>query len=303
LKGSSITAKRRRAPRPIEATTSDEVAIPVKEFNLQRTIESGQAFHWVPVNGGYAGCIGRTPCWITQRGTSVRVNAAAANSARDYFALDHDMRQIYRSFPDDTVMRAALEFSRGTRILRQPLWECLAAFITSALKQVAHIAAISHTLRSRYGETFETEWGAVSAYPAPDRIATLTERELRNCALGFRARSLLGSAEAIAGGRIDLEALRLRESDEIRAELQKLPGVGPKIANCVLLFGYGRLDAFPIDVWIERVLRLAYFADKPEANAVELREFSATYFGPYGGYAQQYLFHHARLTRGRSLEP
>jgi N-glycosylase/DNA lyase len=125
----------------------------------------------------------------------------------------------------------------------------------------------------------------------------LDEADLRACALGYRARNLLGTARMIAAGEVDLNAIRAMPDDAARAELCRLPGVGEKVANCVLLFAYERVRAFPIDVWIERVLRENYFRGKRKVTAGRLREFSRDYFGEFGGYAQQYLFHHARSAR------
>ena len=106
----------------------------------------------------------------------------------------------------------------------------------------------------------------------------------------------------VAAGEVDLEVIATLDDDTARAELCRLPGVGEKVANCALLFGFGRLRAFPVDVWIERVLRQLYFARKRKVTARRLREFSASYFGDFGGYAQQYLFHHARLTWQRKKQ-
>jgi N-glycosylase/DNA lyase len=169
------------------------------------------------------------------------------------------------------------------------------------MKQVAHIAQISHTLRSRYGEPA----GTTHAYPIPERLASLDEPDLRSCALGYRARNLLKTARMIASGEVDLEAIRTMDDDAARAELCRLAGVGEKVANCVLLFAYERVRAFPIDVWIERVLREHYFKGRRRITPGRLRDFSRDYFGRFGGYAQQYLFHHARSARraARKLQP
>ena len=141
------------------------------------------------------------------------------------------------------------------------------------------------------------------AYPTPERLALLEEGELRECRLGFRAKNLLGAARMIAGGEVNLAEVAALPDAEARAALCRLPGVGEKVANCALLFGFGRIRAFPIDVWIERVLREIYFRRKRKATSKRLRDFSASYFGPYGGYAQQYLFHHARKTWQRPRTP
>jgi len=132
-------------------------------------------------------------------------------------------------------------------------------------------------------------------------MAELSEHDLRDCALGYRAKNLLATARLISGGVIDLEKLARRPDDELRARLCALPGVGAKVANCVMLFAYERLRAFPIDVWIERVLKEKYFPRRRKMTAQQLRRFAEKHFGAHGGYAQQYLFHHARKTTARRL--
>ena len=240
--------------------------------------------------------IGDTPCRVEQRGDQLLVLRGMEKTAQHYFALDHPLADICASFPDDPAMKAARDFAAGLRILRQPAWECLASFITSAMKQVAHISQISHTLRQRYGEPCEWSSGTLHSYPSPERIAALEEADLRACALGFRAKNLRNAARMIASREVDLEGIAQLDDDEARAQLCRLPGVGEKVANCTLLFGFGRLRAFPVDVWIDRILRQIYFPRKRNVTPRKLREFSESYFGPYAGYAQQYLFHHARLT-------
>jgi N-glycosylase/DNA lyase len=219
--------------------------------------------------------------------------------AAHYFALDHPLEEVRATFPDDPAMNAATHACRGLRLVRQPHWECLATFITSAQKAVPHITQISHTLRARYGHAMEWNGERLFSYPQPAAIAALEEKDLRACALGYRAKNLLRTARMIAGGEVNLENVARLDDAEASLELQKLAGVGPKVAACALLFGFGRLAAFPIDVWIERILRRTYFARKRKVTPKRLREFSARYFGPFGGYAQQYLFHHARTTMPR----
>ena len=280
------------------------VALAAPDFDLAATLECGQVFHWRKNGAGYVGMIGEKPCRVEQRGGELVVERHLEEAARRYFALDHALREIYATFPDDPAMNAARDFAAGMRIVRQPAWECVATFITSAMKQVAHIAQISHTLRERYGVRHEYEGGALFSYPTPERMAALEEADLRACALGFRAKNLRNTARMIASGEVNLETVASLDDDAARAELCRLPGVGEKVANCALLFGFGRLRAFPVDVWIDRILRQLYFSRKRNVTARRLREFSAGYFGAYGGYAQQYLFHHARRTwpRQRKLK-
>ena len=274
-----------------------------REFDLALTLSSGQAFHWLPRGVGYLGLIGQQPFLIEQSGQELLVATRPGRTSRSakldasvshYFALDHPLLEIYASFPADLAMQEALVSCRGVRVMRQPTWECLATFITSSMKQVAHIAQMSHAIRHRFGTPVAFGNEMLYAYPTPGALAAGTEEELRECKLGFRAKNLLGTARMIAEGAVDLEAIRGMEDDEARVELCRLPGVGEKVANCVLLFGYERLRSFPIDVWIERVLRERYFKGKRKPTLERLKSFAFSYFGPYGGYAQQYLFHHAR---------
>lgn len=272
------------------------VELEAPDFDLDQTLSCGQVFHWRRQGKGWLGMVGDEPLYVEASAGGLRVPAGREKLARFYFELDLSLREIYATFPGDAAMTAALGFCHGLRIVRQPAWECLATFITSAMKQVAHIAQISHILRERYGTAVQWEGETLFGYPSAERLAKATEAELRECRLGFRAKNLLGAARMIASGEVNLEAIGVMPDAEARAELCRLPGVGEKVANCALLFGFNRLSAFPIDVWIERVLRQLYFRKKRKVTTKRLREFSAEYFGEFGGYAQQYLFHHARLT-------
>ena len=273
------------------------------DFDLEKTLNSGQVFHWVAEDGGFYGLIGDLPVFVVQQGEELRAMLASAvgetadATISHYFALDHQLTEICRSFPRDPVMDAAADYCRGLRIIRQPNWECLATFICSSMKQVAHIRQISHALRERFGEPRQIGDRVLYTFPTAARISEVSEQELRKCALGYRARNFLMTANRVASGEAEIERWAQLSDPELRSQLCDLPGVGPKVANCVMLFAYERLGAFPIDVWIERVLRERYFAHKRKPTTARLREFSAEYFGEHGGYAQQYLFHHARMGR------
>src|SRR6266581_3790467 len=240
------------------------VEISAPEFDLAMTLNSGQVFHWEKADGGFVGTIGDLPVHVEQRGNvlTVRDGEAARSPRRPlpgivarYFALDHPLAEICASFPKDPVMNAARDFCRGLRIIRQPKWECLATFICSSMKQVAHIRQISLALRKRFGERRRIGDQLVYTFVSPQRLAQASEKELLECKLGYRAKNLRATARLVSCGQADLEAWSVLSDAELRKQLCALPGVGPKIANCVMLFAYERLRAFPIDVWIERVLR------------------------------------------------
>ena len=236
--------------------------------------------------------------WSRWANLSERLRDQSKLVAR-YLALDHPLPEILRHFSSDPAIKLAVEYCRGLRIIRQPHWECLATFLTSALKQVQHIRAISLAIRNRFGRKLHRDGMEVFSYPRPEQVAEIPVEKLLECKLGFRAANLIATAKMVASGAVDLEALRELSTEEARAALCELPGVGEKIANCVLLFAYDRLDAVPIDVWIARVLNEVYFAGRTKVPLRELKSFAAEYFGSYAGYAQQYLFHHWRLTYRR----
>lgn len=271
---------------------------PAGGLDLAMTLESGQVFHWTRAGNGFAGVIGRQGIYVEQAGRGLLCEAGTEGLVAEYFALDHDLDAIRATFPQDAVLAEATAFCDGVRILRQPAWECLATFMTSTQKQAAHIRAMSLALRERYGEQVDGRFGGLYAYPEPSALADAGEAALRKCGLGYRAGFLARAAAMVVAGEVDLEAVRRLSDCKARSELCRLPGVGEKVANCVLLFAYGRLSAFPIDVWIERVLRAAYLKRRRgKVTQRVMREFAARNFGPYGGYAQQFLFHHARRTR------
>jgi N-glycosylase/DNA lyase len=273
--------------------------IPAPNFDLEKTLDSGQVFHWEKSDNGFVGTISGRAVYVEQRGDFLWVSAGA-ELVRHYFALDHPLAEICASFPDDPIMNAARKFCRGLRIIRQPPWECLATFICSSMKQVAHIRQISKKLRERFGDAHKIDDCTIHTFPSPAQLAKSSESELRKCALGYRAKNLLATARFVTSGVADLDAWAALSDVDLQEKLCGLPGVGAKVANCVMLFAYERLRAFPIDVWIERVLREKYFPRKRKVTRQRLRAFSESYFGNHGGYAQQYLFHHARTSEGRN---
>jgi N-glycosylase/DNA lyase len=208
-----------------------------------------------------------------------------------YFGLDLPVREILASFPDDPWLEKARAFAPGLRILRQEPWETLCNFICSSLKQIVQIEQINHELRRAFGSEIGQ---GLHSFPDPSRLALATEARLRACRLGFRARHLFTAARQVASSEVSLEKIAGLPTAEAREELVRIQGVGEKVANCILLFAYGRAEAFPIDVWVERVLRRLYFNNSQRVKHERLRAFADAHFGPYRGYAQQFIFHWIR---------
>jgi len=268
-------------------------------YDLAATLASGQAFRWRWVDGAWEGVVaGR---WVRLRQEQNRIFAETAvpvgdwDWLRHYLQLDVNIAEICGTFPTDEPMQSSVRSCMGLRLLRQEPWECLASFICSSTKQIVQIQQIIALLCRRFGEPLAVPAGHEPVWSFPDfgRLAGVAESELRECKLGFRAPYMLSTAKKLRDGEMDLNALHGVTLEEARAQLIQLPGVGLKIADCVLLFGYGFPQAFPVDVWIMRALRQLYFP-KRRVKLPRLRHFSQTHFGPHSGYAQQYLFHYMR---------
>lgn len=285
----------------------DEIILPTSGYDLDATLACGQAFGWERDANGWTGVIkGR---WVRLTSVSGGIKVQLAESSRDiawladYLQTNVNIGEVIATFPkDDEHLRDAVKMCAGLRLVRQNPWECLASFILSSTKQIVQIRQIVRTLCERHGSPVIGPRGVVKrfAFPTADQLAALNEADLRACKMGFRAPYLLVAAQRVASGEIKLEEIGRMDLVMAREELMKMDGVGEKIADCVLLFAYGFPGAFPVDVWVRRVLTKFYFRGrtvKPE----RLRQFIVKHFGPNAGYAQQYLFHHVRLTCGKNL--
>jgi N-glycosylase/DNA lyase len=280
-----------------------EVRFQVAQYDLSATLTSGQAFRWQPRNGCWEGVVGSR--WVRLTGSETGLLAQTLEDVPSWDWLVHylqaglDLDMVLAEFPSDEPLRLAVRACRGLRLLRQDPWECLASFILSSTKQIVQIRQIIRLLCERFGDPIAVPTGEAPAYsfPGPERLALASEAELRSCKMGFRAPYLRAAAAAVERGELDLSGLSRLDTSEARARLLNLPGVGRKIADCVLLFAYGFQDSFPVDVWVSKALRELYF-EKKHVTQKQLLEFSQTHFGRYAGYAQQYLFHYMR-TGGR----
>jgi N-glycosylase/DNA lyase len=281
--------------------SDSEILIPVRDYDLAATLTSGQAFRWEQRNGGWEGVVAGRWVRLEQRKEGILAQAAeiVANWhwLREYLQTDIDLDVVLRTFPQDDAMRASVAACRGLRLLRQDPWECLASFILSSTKQIVQIQQIVRLLCECFGSPVSVPGGHKPAYafPSAEVLAARSESDLRACKMGFRAPNLLATAKAVAAGGMDLEALARKGCEAARAQLIELPGVGEKIANCVLLFAYGFQEAFPVDVWVRKALLKLYFP-KRRPSERRMLNFTKTYFGPYSGYAQQYHFHYMRMT-------
>lgn len=247
--------------------------------------ECGQCFRWSPSpKGGYTGvAYGRpTRVWMEGNRLFLRGTAEAYETIwRPYFDLDRSYDALTESFCCNDFMRRAVEYGRGLRILRQEPWEALASFIVSQCNNIPRIRSILDIFCRLYGDAVELEGETLYTFPSPGRTAALTLEDLAPLRAGYRAEYILLAARAITAGELDLGALGAMPTEQARQAVQALRGVGRKVADCFLLFGLHKLDAFPVDTWMKKAG--AYY---PAAS-----------FGDYAGVAQQYIFYYARGTK------
>lgn len=278
---------------------SHRISFPVRDYDLAATLSSGQAFRWRQTGAAWVGVVGDR--WVRLEAGPESIEAEVCETPGDWNWLRHylqaelDLEPVLRAFPDDEPLQRAARACRGLRLLRQDPWECLASFILSSTKQIIQIQQVVDALCRRFGAPVRVPAGAPPAFsfPTAATIAAVSESELRACKMGFRAPYLLAAARQARSGDLDLAALRQLPMATARERLMAVPGVGRKIADCVLLFAYGFPAAFPVDVWVMRALRQLYFPRR-RVSPKQLGRFAETHFGPHAGYAQQYLFHYMR---------
>jgi N-glycosylase/DNA lyase len=283
------------------SSSPHQTTLPILRYDLAATLNSGQAFRWIPHNDDWEGVIGQR--WVRLRLLPYAIKAQCVAHPNDWTWLTRYLQSsicldaILDSFPKhDPHLQRAVQSCLGLRLLVQDPWECLASFILSSSKQIIQIRQIIQLLTESFGVPVDVPHNHPPrhAFPDPHVIARLDEPQLRACKTGFRAASLLHAARYVADHPNFLPSLANLPTIAARDSLTRLPGVGEKIANCVLLFACGHASAFPVDTWILRTLQQLYFPQR-HPKPVELRAFIASHFGPHAGYAQQYLFHYARV--------
>ena len=259
-------------------------------------MDCGQVFGWDRDAGTYTGVIGERAvrlwqddgmvCFVAEQGLKAR-------HIRRYLGLDEDLGKILASIVRDAFMEKVVAQVRGLRLLKQEPWACLCSYILSANNRVERIDSLVKEVSRKFGKRHVVRGRVVYSLPGPGIFSECTESGMRSCGVGFRAPYLVRSAAMVAGGEVDLNAVGAMSYEDARGLLMTLPGVGGKIADCVLLFAFSMYDAFPVDVWIRRIMQQVYFASR-ETKPDDIRTFGREYFGEYAGYAQEYIYYYAR---------
>ncbi len=259
----------------------------LKAFDLPQTLDCGQAFRWEEKENGIWQGVAFNKYLELEKledGTVVLYNTSEQEFNdiwRKYFDLDRDYGKIINAISSNEILKKASAYGEGIRILNQEPWETLCSFIISQNNNIKRIKGII----SRLCETFGEDMGGYYSFPSPQKISSLTLEDLEVLRSGFRAKYILDAAKKVASGEIDLNGLKSVSIDDARNELMKIKGVGPKVADCALLFSLQHITAFPKDVWIKRALEVLFDGELPE----EAKD--------YAGIVQQYIFFYARETK------
>ncbi len=258
----------------------------ITNFDLAQTLDCGQAFRWeLRSDGSFTGVAMGKRLTLTLDGSTLTIDGIDENEYlnvwAEYFDLNRNYGEIGNTLSQlHPILREAYDYAPGIRILAQEPWEALCSFIISQNNNIPRIKLIIGRLCEAYGDEIED---SVYSFPCAEKLAGLSVDDLSPIKAGFRARYIIDAAQKVSGGEVDLDELKRAPLDEAKARLMTITGVGPKVADCTLLYGLHRLESFPLDVWMKRAMSRLF----PELTPKD--------FGEYGGIAQQYIFHYSRM--------
>ncbi len=267
--------------------------IRTKNFNLEATLDSAQVFGFVKNEEGlpkYTGILKGVNLTLWQEGPVLNVSTEEKSIKKHietYFDLKRDLSQEYAVLEREEKLRESFEKFKGLRIIRQDSWEAIACFIISANNNFKRIQNIWHQLSENLSRKN-------SCFPSFDEVAASSEKELRDLGLGYRAPYLFKTAQGVKENPECLNQIRKSDYEEAKRLLVQFPGIGPKVADCVLLYGFQKYEAFPVDVWILRIMRKLYFGNR-KVSEKRVLEYAQKRWGSCAGYVQQYVFHGGRM--------
>jgi len=273
-----------------------------KSFKAKDIFDCGQCFRWnEEPDGSYTGIFGHNVLNVKEEKDIVITGICDGNIediCKKYFDLDRNYEEIKEtlSLIDDN-MKESIKYGEGIRILNQDLWEMIISFIISANNNIPRIKGIIERMSAKYGQEIKFRGTSYYTFPTIDELSQASVKDLKDLGLGFRDRYVYETTKKIKEGKINLENLKQESTNEVRKQLLTLTGVGPKVADCIMLFStLKRFDVFPVDVWVRRVMNDLYIhnEDETKVNKKQIQEIARDKFGALEGIAQQYLFYWKR---------
>ena len=269
--------------------------VTIKDFVPEHTFECGQCFRWEKQSdGSYIGVAGGMAVRIKADNDRVSIDGCSKEDYesfwKNYLDADRDYTEIKKAVSTNSVMENAVSFGGGIRILRQEFFETLISFIISQRSSIPKIKSSVEKICTLWGNKIEFEGKSYYTFPSPEKIASLSEDDLRKTGVGYRAPYIVKAAKAVLNGDIKAEDLYNTDTPSARKALLELYGVGDKVCDCVLLFSLGKYDLFPADVWIKRVMEESF-------DSKDAKNLGESLFGKYSGFAQQYLFYWRKFNK------
>ena len=260
----------------------------VNNFNLKHTLECGQTFRWQKIDNYYYSVWNNKLIKVKQQDNYLITNSN--KTILTYLLrLDDDLNKIYKTISKDKTIKQAIKQFKGLRLVREDPFQCIIPYICSANTNIPNIKMQVFNLSKKFGKKINGFY----SFPAPKKLAKASIKQLKECKTGFKAKYIKKTSQMIVKKEFDLNKIKSLDYRAAKNMLTELPGVGNKIADCVLLFAYGRMEAFPVDVWIKRIMQNIYFKNKNISNE-QIVLFAQNYFNSYAGYAQEYLFYWAK---------
>lgn len=277
----------------------------VKSFEPKHIFECGQCFRWnKEEDNSYTGVFGSNVLNVKKEDNDIVIKGICDGDiehiCKNYFDLDTDYEKIKEQLSSiDEYLANSIEYGKGIRILNQDLWETIISFEISANNNIPRIKGIIERICKKYGKEIKWKDNTYYTFPTIEELSKASVEDLRKLGLGFRDKRVHETTQIFLNGNITLEELsNQRDTEKVRDRLLNLPGVGPKVADCILLFALKRYEVFPIDVWVRRVMNELYIHDKDEekVSKTQLQELAKSKYGNLSGIAQQYLFYWKRET-------
>lgn len=275
-----------------------EIKIEVNYFNLKYTLECGQCFRWKKVDEYYIGIIKDRVVKIRQEENYLYIlsnkEENLEEAVKEYFELDKDYELIERRIAKvDEYVKKAVSNTSGLRHLNQDLFETIISYIISANNNIPRISKSVNEISKRYGKKIVFDNEEYYLFPTPEELKNVSMEEYRECGVGFRDKYIFNTVKEINDGNLNLDEIKELSTELLREKLLSLMGIGPKVADCILLFSCGRQEVFPIDVWVERVMKKLYFKEA-NVSKKEILKYSDENFGSDAGIIQQHLFYNIR---------
>ena len=274
-----------------------------ESFEPTHIFECGQCFRWnKEEDGSYTGVVGHNVLNVKKNENEVTITGLCSEKIEElckkYFDLETDYEAIKEKLSKiDDNLKISIEYGKGIRILKQDTWEALISFIISANNNIPRIKGIIERISKKYGKTIKWQGKEYYTFPTPEELSKASVTDLRKLGLGFRDTRVFETTRLVNTKQIDIYELeKIIHTKKLREELLKYPGVGPKVADCIMLFSMRRFEVFPIDVWVRRVMTELYFENetKIEPNNKQILKYAEETFGKLAGLAQQYLFYWRR---------